>query len=124
MYFHQGGMLGVVSHDRAKPQYIQLPLHVGNELLYPNNGATIRARAPDATRIIPSRLMNQRFPSSVMSWSLAAAVSPVIIQAGRVTAHVNQLGVAALPSTNRVSITIAAIRVPMMDDLLLLKIIW
>lgn len=124
MYFHQGGMFGVVSHDRAKPQYIQLALHVGKELLYSSSGAAISANAPDATRIIPTRLISHLLPSSVISSSLAEAEMPTIIHAGTVAAHVHQLGGVPGPTVKIVSSASAAIVVPMMADLCLLEIIW
>lgn len=124
MYLCHGGILGVVSHARAKPHCKQLDLHVGKALLYPTKGAIVRARAPDATRIIPSLRTHQRIPISVISSSLAAAVNPRMIHAGTVTAHVNQLGTADGPRVNSVSKTMAAPTIPNADDLCLFEIIW
>lgn len=101
--------MGVVSHVKANPHEITVVLHVGNALVYPNRGAAIAAKVPEATSSRPSLRKNQRFPLPVISRTLAAAVTIKISKAGKVMNHDSHEGVSSVINniTTRTS-TIAA----------------
>ena len=98
MYFHHGGMFGVVIQVRATPQCRMTAFHDGKRICVPGvvlaNGSRLMAPTPAMVNIKPALRACQRFDdcSGEMSSRRASAVKTMMVNAALLIRYVSYPG--------------------------------